>query len=150
MDEKGVFPPNVGAHLAQGFDERQRLNVAHRAADFHNHDFRAGGLRHLANAALDFVGNVGNNLDRAAEVVAAAFLGNHFGIDLAGGDIAVTVEADIHEAFIVAEVEVGFRAVVQHIHLAVLVRAHGARVDVDVRVEFLRRNGKAALFEGTA
>ena len=39
------------------------------------------------------------------------------------------------EALVVAQVEVGLGAVVGDEHLAVLERAHGARVDVDVRVE---------------
>ena len=35
-----------------------------------------------------------------------------------------------------AEVEVGFSTILGHIYLTVLIRAHGARIDVDVGIEF--------------
>jgi hypothetical protein len=44
----------------------------------------------------------------------------------------------------VAEVEVGLRAVLGDEHLAVLVRRHRARVDVDVRVELLDADAEPA------
>ena len=54
---------------------------------------------------------------------------------------AVAFEAargvDVGEALVVAQVEVGLRAVLGDEHLAVLERAHRARIDVDVRVELL-------------
>ena len=46
-----------------------------------------------------------------------------------------------------AEVEVGLAAVVEHVDLAVLVGAHRAGVDVDVRVELLHADAQAAVFE---
>ena len=51
------------------------------------------------------------------------------------------------EALVVAEVEVGLGAVVGDEDLAVLVRAHRARVDVDVRVELHVRDAQAARLE---
>ena len=49
-----------------------------------------------------------------------------------------------------AEVEVGLRAVVEHIDLAVLERAHRARVHVEVGIELLQRDLEAAVFEQRA
>src|SRR5271163_1704899 len=46
-----------------------------------------------------------------------------------------------------AEVEIGLGAVVQHVDFAVLVRAHGAGIDVEVRIEFLQPNSQAAMLE---
>src|SRR5947209_8847416 len=46
-----------------------------------------------------------------------------------------------------AEVEIGLGAVVEDIDLAVLVGAHGAGIDVDVRVELLEADAQAAVFE---
>ena len=46
-----------------------------------------------------------------------------------------------------AEVEVGLGAVVGDEHLAVLERAHRARIDVDVRVELDHGDVEAARFE---
>ena len=46
-----------------------------------------------------------------------------------------------------AEVEVRLGPVVGDVHLSVLVRVHGPRVDVDVRVEFLDRHVKVPIGE---
>ena len=46
-----------------------------------------------------------------------------------------------------AEVEIGLGAVVEDVDFAVLVRAHRARIDVDVGVEFLQADAQAAMFE---
>ena len=55
-----------------------------------------------------------------------------------------------HEALVVAEVEVGFGAVVGDEHLAVLERAHGARIHVDVRIELDHGDLEPAGFEDGA
>jgi hypothetical protein len=51
------------------------------------------------------------------------------------------------EALVVAEVEVGLRAVLGHEHLAVLERRHRARIDVDVRIELDEGDLDLARFE---
>ena len=51
------------------------------------------------------------------------------------------------EPFVVSQVEIRLGAVVGDKHLAVLERGHRSRIDVDVRVEFLKRNSQAARFE---
>ena len=58
--------------------------------------------------------------------------------------------ARVDEALVVAQVEIGLGAVVGDEHLAVLERAHGARIDVDVGVELEQRDLEAAGFEDGA
>ena len=48
------------------------------------------------------------------------------------------------------EIQIGFRAVIGDEDLAVLVRAHGARVDIDVRVEFLNGDFVASVLQQSA
>ena len=96
---------------------------------------------------LDLVGDVRDHLHGGAEVVAAALLGDHVLVDAAGGEVAAAAGGGAHEALVVAEVEVGLGAVVGDEHLAVLERAHGARVDVDVRVELDQGDLEAARLE---
>src|SRR4030095_15155091 len=45
------------------------------------------------------------------------------------------------------EVEIRFCAVVQHINFAMLKRAHRSRMDVEIRVEFLKNNPQPAQLE---
>ena len=49
-----------------------------------------------------------------------------------------------------AEVEVGLRAVVEHIHFAVLIRIHRAGIHVQIWIELLQRDLEAAIFEQRA
>src|SRR5690606_14655831 len=92
------------------------------------------------DAALDLVGDVRDHLHGGAEVVAAALLADHRLVDLAGGDRVPAGQADIDEPLVVAQVQVGLGAVVGDVDLAVLERAHRARVDVDVRIQLHHRH----------
>jgi hypothetical protein len=49
-----------------------------------------------------------------------------------------------------AEVKVGFCAIVCHEDFAVLVRIHGSSIYVDVRIELHRGNGEASISENSA
>src|SRR5262245_33109504 len=53
----------------------------------------------------------------------------------------------MREALVVAQVEVGLAPVIQHIDFAVLIRAHGTWIDIDVRIELLHPYVEAALLE---
>ena len=86
---------------------------------------------------LDRVGDVRNDLHGAAEIIAAALFGQDVLIDAARGDVVRLLRRNAGEALVVAEVEVGLGAVVGDEHLAVLIRAHGARIDVQIRIKLL-------------
>src|SRR5690606_7787551 len=135
----------VGTDLADRLQERQRLDVAHGTADLHQGDVEALGGR--VDAALDLVGDVRDHLHGGAEIVAAALLADHRFVDLAGGDGVLAAQTDVDEALVVAEVEVGLGAVVGDVDLAVLERAHRARIDVDVRIQLHHRHPQAAGLE---
>ena len=70
--------------------------------------------------------------------------------DRAGGVVRVAREVLVDEALVVADVEVGLGAVLGDEHLAVLERAHRARVDVEVRVELLHLHLQAARLQQAA
>src|SRR5690606_10830228 len=74
-------------------------------------------------------------------------LGEDILVDPPRGDVVGALRRHASEALIVAEVEVRLRAVVGDEHLAVLIRAHGARIDVEIRVELAQANGIAASLE---
>ena len=142
--------PDVLAHLADRLEERQALDVADGAADLDDDDVRVALAGDAADPLLDLVGDVRDDLDRAAEVVAAALLGDDRLVDPAGRDVAELGQVLVDEPLVVAEVEVGLGAVVGDEHLAVLVRRHRARVHVDVRVELEDGDAQAARLEEAA
>ena len=148
MDEQHVVPVDLPLELADGLDEGLPLDVADGAADFG--DDHVGGLAHAAELFLDFVGDVGDDLYRAAVVAAGALAVQHRIVDLAGGDGAVAGEVFVDEAFVMSKVEVGFHAVLGDEHLAVLVGVHRSGIDVQIGIEFLEGDRVAARLEQSA
>ena len=73
---------------------------------------------------------MGNDLDGGAQIVSPALLGDDFLIDPPGGDVVGLFGGPAGEALVMAEVEIRLRTVVGDEHLAVLVGAHGPRIDV--------------------
>src|SRR5688572_21901569 len=132
-------------HLPDGLEEWQRLDVADGAPDLDHADIRVASPQ--PDAADDLVGDVRDDLDRRAEVVAASLARDHPLVDAAGREVAVAPGRGAHEALVVPEVEVGLRAVLGHEHLAVLERTHGARVHVDVGVELDHADLESAALE---
>ena len=143
VNEARVVAAHAEAHLADGFDEGQRLDVAHGTADFHHGHvaFAAAGVLGAAHDVfLDFVGDVRNHLNGLAQVLAAAFLFKNALVNLAGREVVEAAHLRGDEALVVAQIEVGFRTVFRHENFAVLERAHRTRVDVDVRIKFDHRH----------
>ena len=95
---------------------------------------------HFSHGRLDFVGDVRNHLDGFAEVIAAAFARNDLFVNAAGGQVVAPGERGVGETFVMAEIEVGFGAIVGDEYLAVPERADGAGVDVEIGIEFLERD----------
>ncbi len=138
VDVQRVVAAHVLAELADGFQKRQALDVTDSAADLDERDFRI--RRRRADRVLDLVRDMGNHLDGAAEVVPAAFLLDDALIDLAGGPVGVAGRQRVGEPLVVAQIQVRLGAVVGDVHLTVLVRAHRAGIDVDIRIELEKRD----------
>ena len=138
MNEQAVFAADLERDLAHRLEERLRFDIADRAADLGDYHVRVRMPAHRIDERLDFVGDVGDDLNGGAQVFAAALLVQHVPVDLAGGQIRKAIQILVDEPLVVAEVEVGLRAVLGHVHLAVLIRAHRTGIDVDVGIELLR------------
>ena len=84
-----------------------------------------------------------DDLHGLAQVFTTAFLGDHVGVHLAGGHIAVRGEVSVQEALVVAQIQVGFRAIFGDEHFAVLERVHRARIHVEVGIQFLHGHAQS-------
>ncbi len=145
VHEHGAFRPKLVAELADRLQERQALDVADRAADLAEHEVLVGDVG--LDPVLDRVGHVRDHLDRGAEIVAAPLFGDHVLIDPAGGDAVRPAARDAGEALVMAEIEIGLRPVVGDVDLAVLIRAHRARIDVEIGVELAQANLESACLQ---
>src|SRR5262249_13256665 len=147
VDEKSILRSEFEAHLANRFQKRQRFDVADRTTNFNNDDVHVVG--DFLDDVFDFVGNVRNHLHGLSEVIDAALFGNDRFVNSAGSPVIIAAQLRVREAFVVAEVQVGFGAVFGYKHFAVLERAHGAGIHVQVRIAFLKSDFETATFEET-
>ena len=147
MQVDDVLVADLAPELPDRLEERQRLDVADGAADLGDDDVRRRDLLGAPDPRLDLVRDVRDDLHGRAEELALALLAQDRVPDRAGRVARVAREVLVDEALVVADVEVGLGAVLGDEHLAVLERAHRARVDVQVRVELLSRDGEAAGLE---
>ena len=108
------------------------------------------GTGHGQHVVLDLVRDVRDDLHRVAEEVAAALLGDHPGVHLAGGDVGLCVQRDVEEALVVADVQVHLGTVLGHEDFAVLERVHGARIDVEIRIQLLHGDPQAPCHQKAA
>src|SRR5687767_10809526 len=148
VDVEGVLAADILTQLADGFDERQALDVADRAADLDQNDVDV--ISNGADVVLDLVGDVGDHLHRPPEIVAAPFLLDHRQVDLAGRPVTGARRDLVGEALVVSQVEIRLRAVVGHVDLAVLIRAHRPWIHIDIWIEFLERDLVAVALEDGA
>ena len=135
VDHRDVRASHLQAELPDGLQEGQALDVADGPSDLGDDDVVLG--RQAADGVLDLVGDMRDDLHGRAQVVAPALLVDHGLVDAARGDVVGLRQRLVDEALVVAQVQVGFGAVVGHEHLPVLEGGQGARIDVDVGVEFL-------------
>ena len=144
MHVHDIFRADVGFELPDRLQKRLTLDVADRAADLGNHHIVP--LRDARDGRLDFVRDVRNDLHGLAEIIAAPLFRDDRMINLAGRDVMIARRDGAGEALVMAEIEIGFRAVVRDIDFAVLVGVHRAGVNVEIGIEFLQRHFKAPAF----
>ena len=142
VDKAALFAFQFVVQLAQRLDKRQAFDIADRTADFAQHEIEIVGFG--LGKGLDRVCHMRNHLHGRAEIITAPFAGDDVAIDPARGDVVCLPRRNPGEAFIVAQVEVGFGPVVGHIDFAMLVGAHRARIDVEIGVELADADTKSA------
>ncbi len=145
MHKQRVLAPGLLAHLADRLDKRQRLDVAHRAADLDDENVHI--LRAFLRRRLDLVGHVRNHLHGLPEVVATALLGDDLLVKTPGRPVVVAGKFGVREALVVPEVEIGLRPIVGDEHLPMLKRRHGSRIDVQIRIELHQVDLEPAAFK---
>ena len=148
MDVADVVATGLFAILPNRLQKREDFDVADGSADLGDHHVDVLG-RHATNATLDLVGDVRDHLNGLTQVITTTFRGQNRLIDRSRGGIRIAREVLVDETFVVTEIEIGFTAVIGDEHFAVFEGIHGARVDVDVRIELLHGHTQTTQFEET-
>ena len=136
MDDQGVFR-TFPLHLPNGLDVRQGFDVTHRASNLSDDEIVVVFGSQNLNAALDLVGDVGNDLDGFAQVLSTTLLVNDALVNAARGDVVGLRGFHIQEPLVVAQIKVSLRPIHRDVTFSVLVRIQRARIHVDVGVQLL-------------
>ena len=150
MDKNGIAAPAFEGEFADGLEKRQAFNVASGAADLGDHHISAALFSHFLNALFDFIGHVRNHLHGFAEVITAPFLLQHGLIHAAAGEVVELRKLRMGKPFVMAEIQISFRAVIEHVDFAVLKRAHCAGIHIEIGIKLLQCHLETArLKQGT-
>ena len=116
MHEDALSARAIMAELADRLKERQPLDIAHGAADFTEHEIDL--IFANAQELLDFIGDMRDDLNGLAQIVAAPLLFQHVGIDAPRTDRVGNPRGNSGEALVMAKIEIGFGPIIGHEHLA--------------------------------
>ena len=116
--------------LPHGFHKGLAFHIAHRAAHFGDNDVIVPRLAQQEHPALDFVRNMGDNLDGLAQIGALPLLGNDGVVDSAGGNVIGLRGVNAQKTFIVAQIQVCLGAILRHITFPVLIGIERPGIDV--------------------
>ena len=134
MNVEDIIPADIVAHLPDGLQEGLALDIAHRAPYFDDDHIGLRAFGQTLEALFYLAGNMGHHLDSAAQELAPPLFADNGAVNLPGGDIGICGELHINETLVVAQVQVCLGTVPGDEHLAVLVRGHCARVNVEIGV----------------
>ena len=147
MNKKAIFPADRIPDLPNCFYKRERFDVADRTAYFRNNDVAAGLLRRLHNAALNLVGNMRDNLYGRSAIVPSPFMIQNGKVYFSGRVAIEFMQSNIGEPFVMAEIEVGFSAVLRYKNFSMLIGVHRPRIDIQIRIKLLIDNRKPSAFQ---
>ena len=102
VDVEDIFTSDIIAQLADRFQKRLALDIAHRPADLHQRDIRLQLARGLHNALLDLRGHVRHHLDRAAQVIAPPLLGDYLAVHLARSEVVELAQILVNKTLVVS------------------------------------------------
>ena len=91
-----------------------------------------------------------NDLNRRPQILAFTLLAQDFAIDFTSGDIRVFIEIDVNKTLIMPQIKIRLGSIICDKHFSMLVRAHGAGINVDIGVKLLNRNLETAILQKPA
>ena len=138
MNVQCVLLANLQANLPDRLDKRLTLHIANGSANLRNHHICIRLVAYAVDESLDFIGNVRNRLNRIAQIAALTLARNHIGIDFARRQVGILIQVFVDKTLVMTQIQIGFCTVFCDIHLAMLIRAHGSGINIDIGIQFLR------------
>ena len=85
-----------------------------------------------------------DDLHRAPQVLAFSLFVKHIPVHFSRRQVRVFVEIFIDKALIMTQIQIRLRTILRHVHFSMLIRTHGSRIHVDIRVQLLCCDAKSS------
>ena len=141
---------HVFLDLADGFQERQGFDISHSTADFGDNDIRIVIFADTEDTVFNFIGDMGDNLYGGSQILTFSFFIDDRLVDFACRHVGGFGQIFVNETFIVSQIKIRFRAIISDKDFTMLVRTHGAGININIRVKFLNGNFVPSVFQKTA
>src|SRR5690606_41493243 len=116
------------------FKARFLFTYPNRAASVDKRDVVARTT--VNDTTLNFVGDMPDNLNGCAKEFTATFATNNIFVDTASSKVVFLGHTRTNESLVMTKIKIGFSAIFGNEYFTMLNWAHGARIDVDIRIEF--------------
>ena len=134
VHKQRLVMPKFDTELTNRLQKWQGFDITHGTTDLNQNDIRIVGAAH--HGFLDLVRDMRNNLHGSPEVIATALLGDNFFVDTTSRVVTRATALNRGKTLIMTEVKIGFSTIIGDIHFAMLERAHGSWIYIDVGVQF--------------
>ena len=125
--------------MSDCFHKGQAFNIADGSANFNDSDIDTA--IQLEHSCLDFIRNMGDDLNGPAEILAPPFFCYDRIVNSARGIIVNLGHDSIGIALVMTHIKIGFGAIIGNVYFAMLKRVHGAWIDIDIGVKLLECDG---------
>ena len=88
------------------------------------------------DTALNLISHMGNYLHCSTKVIAATLATQNGLVDLTTGEVVVLGHFRTQKTLVMSQIQICLCAILSHIDLTVLIRAHGAGINIEIGVEF--------------
>ena len=147
MNKQAIRTAYLVGYLTYGLQEGLRLDIARGASDLRDDNIRLRLLLYRIDKGFDLIRDMGNHLYGLSQVFSPALLFQHIPVYLSRGQIGKLVQILVDKAFVMSQIQVRLRAVLRHEHLSMLIGTHGTRIDIDIRIQLLRRDLKPSCLQ---
>src|SRR4030042_3631127 len=135
MNIEHIFSSNIVPELSDRLEEWQTFNITNGSANLDDHHIVAIVYRFYR--LFNFISNVGYYLDCFPKIIPMPLLGNHIVVNLPCR-IVIHLRCSYRcKPLVMYKVEVCLCTIIGDKDLTMLKRAQGARVNIDVRIQFL-------------
>ena len=137
MNEQAVFASDFQGDLTDSLNKWLGFDITDRTADLGDDHISFRFLTNGIHECLDLICDMRDHLNSGPKVFAPAFFVQHVPVHLSGGQVGILVQVFINEPLIMTKVQIGLGTIFRYIDFSMLIRTHGTRIHVDVRIQFL-------------